>query len=279
MRFIGKSEETAARIVSLFESGSVPKALAPVFIHRAGNRPCDAWSWSNRVLVALNGHDDARGFRQWEGVGRHVRKGERAMSILGPVLVKKSESDDSGQIITRSICVGFKSIPVFGYVQTEGEDLPERVQADRFIEALPLLEVAKTWGLAVQTYNGGANGALGWYRHGTAIALGVENLSTWAHELVHAAEDRLGNLKGDKRASEVVAELGGAVLLTMLGREHDADLGGAWSYIKSWAGNKHPVSACMAVLNRVCAAVDLILATSEQTAAPVPMPLPPAIAA
>jgi hypothetical protein len=279
MRFIGKSEETAGRIVSLFESGNVPKALAPVFIHRAGNRPCDGWSWSNRFLVALAGHDDARGFRQWEGVGRHVRKGERAFSILGPVLAKKTETDDAGRTIERSICVGFKSIAVFGYSQTDGEPLPDLVAQDRFLEALPLLDVAKVWGLAVQTYNGRDGSALGWYRHGTAIALGVENLSTWAHELVHAAEDRLGNLKGDKRASEVVAELGGAVLLTMLGREHDADLGGAWDYIRGWAGNKHPVGACMAVLNRVCAAVELIVTTSEQTAAPVPMPMPAALAA
>lgn len=28
----------------------------------------------------------------------------------------------------------------------------------------------------------------GWYRHKQAIALGVQNLATWAHELVHAAD-------------------------------------------------------------------------------------------
>ena len=69
---------------------------------------------------------------------------------------------------------------------------------------------------------------LGQYRHGTGIALGVENLSTWCHELVHAADDRNGKLRGKKVRKETVAELGGAVLLSILGYENKTDLGGCW---------------------------------------------------
>src|SRR5208283_4444753 len=97
--------------------------------------------------------------------------------------------------------------------------------------SLPLREVADSWRLSVEAYNGAGGGFLGKYRHGTGIALGIENLSTWCHELVHAADDRNGTLRGKKIGKETVAELGGAVLLRILGYENEADLGGCWEYI------------------------------------------------
>lgn len=99
----------------------------------------------------------------------------------------------------------------------------------------------------------------------TAVMLGVENLSTWAHELVHAADHRLTNLKGAKWHKEIVAELGGAVLLECLGMEHDADLGGAFRYIQRHAedAKMDTVRACVEVLDRVCNCVSLILDTAE----------------
>ena len=59
----------------------------------------------------------------------------------------------------------------------------------------------------------------GKYVRKKAIAVGVKNLATWAHELIHAADDRLGNLteRGQHWRSETVAELGGAILLEALG--------------------------------------------------------------
>jgi hypothetical protein len=98
--------------------------------------------------------------------------------------------------------------------------------------------------------------------------LAVKNLSTWAHELVHAADDRLGNLKerGQHWRSETVAELGGAILLEALGFEQDSDKGGCWHYIKNYAeaAEIEPMQACMDVLSRTCEAVNLILAEAEK---------------
>jgi hypothetical protein len=86
--------------------------------------------------------------------------------------------------------------------------------------------------------------------------------------LVHAADDRNGKLteKGQHWRSETVAELGGAVLLEILGFKHEADLGGCWGYIQSYAqkGQIGVAAACLRVLERTCAAVGLILDTAEQ---------------
>jgi len=269
MKFYGKAETAASRILTLFrEPNRLPEALAPMFIHRSDDVPCRAWSWSNQLLTALSGTSDARGFRQWESVGRHVKKGSRAFYILGPCTKKIRDRDpETGAERDRMAIVGFKSIPVFRYEDTDGEALPgPDGDVRRFLDGLPLLPVAESWGLSVDAFNGRDGRALGWYRSDGAIALGVENLSTWAHELCHAADDRLGALRPSSRPDrEVVAELGGAVLLQCLGNLADADLGGCWQYIESWAqhGKVHPIRACERLLKRVCDCVALILDTAN----------------
>jgi antirestriction protein ArdC len=267
MGFYDKAEEAAQKIVRLFEdTNSLPAPLAQVFIRRKDRLHFGKWSWGNQLLVVLHGYTDARGFRQWEQVGRKVKKGEKAFYILGPMM-KKLRDEETGE--ERTIIVGFKGLPVFGLEQTEGEPLPNSdPDIEQWVNSLPLLDVAKRWGLSVGAVDGGWADFLGRYRQGERIELAVRNLSTWCHELVHAADDRNGNLKemGQHWRSETVAELGGAVLLEILGFKHEADLGGCFSYVRAYAEKEKScvTEACMKVLDRTCAAVALILDTAEQ---------------
>jgi len=271
-RFYGRAHDAATRILEAFQAGELPKALAPIFIRRRDGVPCRAWSWSNQLLVALFGYSDARGFRQWEQVGRHVRKGQHGFPILVPCTKRYETTDsDTGETSKRTALYGFKSAIVFGLTQTQGAELPPAdPDALAWIESLPLVDVARSWGLSVESYNGRAGAALGKYRHGQSIALGVENLSTWAHELIHAADDRLGQLteRGQHWRSETVAELGGAIVLEILGHESDADRGGCWEYVSAYARDAglDPLVACQRALKRTCDAVALILSTAEQLA-------------
>jgi hypothetical protein len=131
------------------------------------------------------------------------------------------------------------------------------------LNTLPLIEVAQAWGLKVDAFNGREHGPLGSYRPSREISLGVKNLSTWAHELVHAADHCFGNLneRGQHWRSETVAELGGAIVLEALGLETDSDRGGCWQYIKHYADKAGvtPIEASTKVLKRTCDAVNLIL--------------------
>jgi hypothetical protein len=267
MFFQGKAAEAANEILSTFRNpNSLPAPLAQVFIHRKDNVPCRSWSWRNQLIVALHGHADARGFRQWEQVGRHVRKGEKAFYILSPC-VKTVVSQETGE--AKKLLYGFRGTPVFGLDQTQGQPLPPRGPAlDAWLKSLPLWEVVDAWGLGVEAFNGRRAGYLGRISHGHGIALGVKNLSTWAHELVHAADRRNGRLKelGQHWRNETVAELGGAVLLKVLGYEHEADLGGCWQYVEGYAKTQgiDVLKACSIVLERTCEAVALILDTAEE---------------
>jgi hypothetical protein len=160
---------------------------------------------------------------------------------------------------------------VFGLSQTDGEPLADpNPELTTWIASLPLVEVARQWGISVATFNGEGSHAAGKYSPAGFIALGVRNPATWCHELVRAADDRkTGGLKpGQQIDQEIVAEFGGALLLTILGQTVEADLGGCWDYIRQYAESAkvEPVAACMKFLNRTCDAVALILDTAGELA-------------
>lgn len=270
MKFYGQSRAVAERIVEAFRHPELlPVALAPMLVHRRDDVPCRRWSFSNQFVLALSGATDARGIRQWNAAGRKVKAGSKAIHILAPCSKTVNEVDRDGQEIERHILYGFRSIPVFALEDTEGEPLPESdPESARWISTLPLLEVAESWGIRVDTYTHRGSNPLGFYRYGTtgqSIMLGDKRAVVWAHELVHSAHRRLGGLRDEAWRLETVAELGAAVLLTCLGRTYDADLGGAFKYIDAYAkqANMDMARACIEVLNRVCACVALILESAE----------------
>ena len=264
MKFYGKAEQIGTLLIKAFKEGTVPKALAPIFIAHNSDRYCSRWSWLNQFIVALHGYSDARTYNGWQEAGRQVRKGEKGFSVLEPVRITKV-NEETGEEYT--IIIGFKAGVRFGIEQTDGDPLLGQEDQKQFIDALPLIEVAHQWGIKVSTYNGAQGKAQGVFRRyqtgEEAIALGVENLSTWLHELVHAADHRLGNLKekGQHWRSETVAELGGCILLHLLGKPEEADDGGAWEYIQEYAKQAEiePLEACVQVLERTCQAVELII--------------------
>jgi len=271
-------EAISKKIIDQFQSGDISKALANIFIHRNDDIPCRKWSWSNQFLTALAGHDDARTFKQWLTVGRCVRKGEKGFDILQPNRFKAKK--DGQPVVDKAgnekwIVKGFNASKRFGLSQTDvvnaelwTKHSEKDAEAEQFLAELPLREVADTWGLNITSYSGKNGKYAGWYRRGETIAIGVENLSTWAHELTHAADDKLGNLieRGQHYRSETVAELGGAILLYAAGYDRDADLGGCWQYISDYAkhSGKEPIACCMEVLKRTEQAVKLILDTADQ---------------
>ena len=164
---------------------------------------------------------------------------------------------------------GFKAIPVYRVEDTEGEPLCVDDHYDMWISQLPLIEVAESCCIKVSTYSNTGKDPLGYFqsgKSGKAIMLCTENLSTFAHELCHAADEHLHTLKDKTPMLEIVAELGSAVLLESIGYSHDADLGGAYSYIERYATamNKPAVRARIELLDRVCTVVSLIIDEAEK---------------
>jgi hypothetical protein len=273
-----EAEAAASRILEAFEHpDTLPQALAQIVL-ATGERHADNYSHRNQLIVWIMNYTDAAGYKQWlNDYGRQVRKGEKSFAILAPVTKKffVTERDaETGQERKRPVTqlVGWRDVRVFGIEQTDIANVEKwekyaaaNAENTAFVERLPWTEVARSWGLAVAA-DGRLEkyGAHGCYTHGRGIEVAVENLSTWAHELIHAADDRLGCLTkkpGQQPDNEIVAEVGGAVLCTVAGYGHEADIGGAWEYIKKYS--KDPLQDAGKLIDRIITAVSLVLAQAE----------------
>jgi hypothetical protein len=82
------------------------------------------YSFSNVVLIASQCPDATRvaGFRTWKRLDRSVRKGEKAIWVVAPMVAKNAEN---GTVDEERVIRGFKYVPVFDISQTEGEDVPD----------------------------------------------------------------------------------------------------------------------------------------------------------
>ena len=224
-------------------------------------RPSSRWSLGNQLLMLLAGTTDARGFRQWNEVGRSVSKGSKAFFILGPVRkkVKRRAADDTEAPEDEGfaeILLGFKAIPVFRFEDTSGKDLPTFQPRD----PPPLMEVAEKFGMKVQ-YERLAPGMYGATDHtNKTIVLATEDWDTFFHELGHALhrtfEPKSGH--GQEPEAETIAQLVAATLARLYGRPAD-DF--SWSYISSYANSNSPQQVgrmCMRVLDRTKKVLELI---------------------
>lgn len=272
---------TLEAILSAFREGRVAAPLAQVFIKK--HRWAERWGTFNQMLVGLAGADDAATYLQWQEMGRQVPAGKHACCYLmqpnkKDIWVDRLDADGNKEPAMIKIITGFfyfavfdlaDTVPIPGWKKPTYEERYPRDDESEFLDSLPLIEVAKAWGIKVGTYGANEGGALGWMRPGQAIAVGVKNWSTWAHELIHEADYRRGNMNakaGQERTNEIVAELGGAVLLTMLGEETAADWGGAFEYVKSYAKAKDPeglVKEIRHLVWRISDAISLILETAK----------------
>lgn len=245
MKLSDKAQASLNKVIRQFESGDLSPVTRIIRIRRKADDklPAAKWSLANQVLALIqSGELDCRGFRQWEQAGRKVVKGASASYILGPML-KTVADDATGD--EKTVVIGFRTIPVFPYSMTDGDELP----AVEYTPAAmpPLVDVAERFGLKI-TYAPDTGRAAGWYSPGQRrIVLGTHNTPVFFHELAHAAHDRIGTLKGasDSQA-ETVAEFTAAILCDLYGVAHS---GNAWEYIKGYA--KDPLSAIYKALGTV----------------------------
>ena len=257
-----RADAELEKIVHLFSTTQLPDLCAKALI-AAPEKPSSKWSFGNQLLMLLAGTEDARGFKQWNEVGRYVRKGAKAFRILGPVFIKKPlDSYDPNNDEEVEVLVGFKAIPVFRYEDTEGEELPTYKPRD----PPPLLDVAERFGLKVNylRLSAGVYGLTDYERQ--VIALATEDWTVFWHELAHAIhrsyEPKTGH--GQEPEAETIAQLVAATLARLYGRPDDSF---SWTYLASQAQSANPQQVgrlCMRVLDRAKRVLDLIFEAPAQ---------------
>ena len=85
------------------------------------------YSWHNVMLIASQKPTATHvaGFHAWHKLGRFVKKGEKGILILAPVVRKKAENSAEAEPDESSTAVGFRAAYVFDITQTDGQPLPE----------------------------------------------------------------------------------------------------------------------------------------------------------
>src|SRR5712692_7687743 len=58
-------------------------------------------------------------------LGRFVKKGEKGILILAPIVRRKADNDEQDETDESSTAVGFRAAYVFDISQTDGQELPE----------------------------------------------------------------------------------------------------------------------------------------------------------
>ncbi|MDX1372599.1 MAG: hypothetical protein R3321_09010, partial [Nitrososphaeraceae archaeon] len=131
--------------------------------------PSDKWSLSNRFAMFLSGTSDARGFHQWNKVGRYVKKGAKAVYILAPnqkVIEKEKEVLKDGKKEIEKVkipIIWFKAVPVFRFEDTDGEDIK---YVEKPKQEIPLKEIFEKFGLQI-VYDRSIQGEYGSYNQQT----------------------------------------------------------------------------------------------------------------
>jgi antirestriction protein ArdC len=154
------------------------------------------YSFGNVMEIARQRPDATRvaGFGTWLQMRRYVRKGEKGIRILAPMVTnnRKKDTDAKAQPDTnKPRLMGFRAVYVFDVSQTEGEELPglqDRVQGEVGAYRDRLIAFVAAQGIELE-FKESIAPALG-MSYGGRIALlpgqeAPEEFATLIHELAH----------------------------------------------------------------------------------------------
>ena len=193
------------------------------------------YSLNNTLLIAMQGGNLVKGYRQWEKeFDRHVKPGEKAIKILAPAPYKvkkereKIDPDTKMPVIgadgkpvmeTQEITIpAYKVVSVFDVSQTEGKELPNLSvseltgDVEQYRDFFAALERTSPFAIAFKTLDGGAKGRCYYEENRIAIHEGMselQNIKTAIHEISHATmHDTAPDdpTRPDRRTREVQAE-------------------------------------------------------------------------
>jgi hypothetical protein len=236
------------------------------------------YSFGNILEISTQKPDATRvaGMVAWNQLGRRVKKGEKGIRILAPVIGVRRKNDaaaDSNKVQdirtqNQPVLVGFRSAWVWDISSTEGRDLPElstEVTGDVGVYRERLMDFVIAQGITLE-FKESIAPALGMC-YGDRIVLlpgqsPAEEFSTLVHELGHSllghAARRISTTKTVRETeAEAIAFVVGTAIGLNSGR-NSAD------YIALYHGNAALLTESLEVIQKISA---VILAALEDSAA------------
>jgi len=194
------------------------------------------------------------GFNTWKQIGRFVKKGEKGIVILAPMLVREKDQEPKPGEEPKSV-LRFRGVYVFDVSQTEGEPLPEpsRVGGDPGRHLARLHQAIAERGIILDR-SGVPAGALG-ASHGGRISVReglppAEEFSVTVHELAHELLHRGEDRPPSKTVRETEAEAVAFVVCSAIGLDTGA---AASDYIQLYEGKTETLAASLDRIQHVAA--------------------------
>ena len=240
-----------------------------------------SYSFGNILQIARQRPSATRvaGFRAWKELGRFVKRGEKGIQILAPMVGYRRrsgpEEPNKGTEETakpQPVLIGFRAAYVFDLSQTEGADLPEMEHSvsgsvgehrDRLIDFLSqqniALELSEKIAPALGVSYGGKIALLPGQSKAEEFTTLVHET---AHELLHKAERRT-------ITTQTVRETEAEAVAFIVGQAVGLELGtSSADYIQLYHGNAELLAESLEVIQRTSAVIlDALRAEEPENAA------------
>jgi len=210
------------------------------------------------------------GFHSWRTLGRYVKKGERGILILAPILRANNSSTEKAEADESSTPMGFRAAYVFDISQTDGQELPQidSVNGDPHEYGQRLGNFVTSRGIALE-YSQGIWPARGTSAGGKITLLpgqsAAEEFATLAHELAHEMMHRDERRSStSKRSREAEAEAVAFVVCQAIGLETGS---AAQDYIQLYDGDAKLLTGSLEDIRQTANSI-LNALSAEETAPP-----------
>ena len=213
----------------------------------------------------------------WNELGRFVKKGEKGIQILAPIVGHRRRKDAAEQEQSASqeaklapMLIGFRAVYVFDHSQTEGADLPEfehSISGEVGDQRERLIAFLDEQNIKLE-YNEKIAPALG-VSYGGRIALlpgqsKAEEFTTLVHETAH---ELLNKAERRTMTTPTVRETEAEAVAFIVGQSVGLEMGAASSdYIQMYAGNAALLTESLEVIQRTSAVIlgALTVETTEE---------------
>ncbi len=221
------------------------------------------YSFGNILSIAHHRPDATHvaGIRRWNEFGRYVKKGQKGIPILAPMIGTKREQSDQPHETSEKpapMLIGFRRVYVFDIAQTEGAELPEPAKVSGEVGAHhdQLIDFVQQQGIELE-YNERIAPAQGASYGGKIVLLPgqtkAEEFATLvhevSHELLHRAERRTITTK-------TVRETEAESIAFIVSRAVGLNTGTASSdYVAMYGGNVELLTESLAVIQQASATI------------------------
>jgi hypothetical protein len=235
------------------------------------------YSFGNILEIARQKPDATQvaGLFAWNQLGRKVKKGEKGIRILAPIIgVRRKPKEEAEKDITkqnRAVLVGFRSTYVFDVSQTDGAELPamREVNGDVGENRDCLLSFIEKQGIEL-VFTEKIAPALGMSYGGRIAVLPgqskAEEFSTLVHELAH---EMLHKAERRTTTTKVVRETEAEAIAFVVGNAVGLEAGTASAdYIHLYHGNASLLAESLEVIQRTSAVILAALEPSRTETMP-----------